>query len=424
MLAVALLTIAPGTARAADLVELRSGARVSGAILSRTEKDVTIQYKIGNYTYKRTYPLSLIRAITTNDRREVIGEPDAAAAAAPSNPPPAGAARGRAEVQALIDKVGSTPPEWFDATPLNYPRSLDLSWPERPGGSWNNQKNVGQYIWDIINTNASKWREGVRFLHFLLGEHKDDPETRTRVMLALGRMYFNLLEDYPRAAFWWQKAGVARGVGEPMAGVHLAECYWRMGSRAMAVDLLDRLPRTFPSIKLWADLGETGKALQIAEAAARGGNADLAYLYAGDACRVAGQFTKAVQYYQKVLAQEASGTGAGRVQKNQGRARANIEAIKLFELSDVSRVPEGTYQASSLGYEAQVGVEVVVRDGRLQSVRVTQHREKQFYAALTDTPRKLIAKQGVKGVDATSGATITSEAIINATAKALAAAAK
>jgi uncharacterized protein with FMN-binding domain len=53
-----------------------------------------------------------------------------------------------------------------------------------------------------------------------------------------------------------------------------------------------------------------------------------------------------------------------------------------------------------------------------------QHREKQYYSSLTDTPAKIIAKQGVKGVDSTSSATITSEAIINATAKALAKGAK
>jgi uncharacterized protein with FMN-binding domain len=56
----------------------------------------------------------------------------------------------------------------------------------------------------------------------------------------------------------------------------------------------------------------------------------------------------------------------------------------------------------------------------MESVRVTSHREKQFYSSLTDTPQKILKKQSVKGVDATSGATITSEAIINATAKAIA----
>jgi uncharacterized protein with FMN-binding domain len=43
---------------------------------------------------------------------------------------------------------------------------------------------------------------------------------------------------------------------------------------------------------------------------------------------------------------------------------------------------------------------------------------------MRDVPEQIIAKQGVKGVDATSRATITGNAIINATAKALAEAAK
>ena len=88
------------------------------------------------------------------------------------------------------------------------------------------------------------------------------------------------------------------------------------------------------------------------------------------------------------------------------------------------KVPDGAYRSSSQGYEAPIEVEVVVKGQRIESVRVTQHREKQFYSAMSDTPAKIIAKQGVKGVDATSNATITSEAIINATAKALAEAQK
>jgi uncharacterized protein with FMN-binding domain len=423
-----LLLLAVTSARAADLVELQSGAKVSGEILARTDKDVTIRYKVGTFTFTRTYPFSLVHAITTHDVREVVNERTAAKPASKpgrSGGAPAGAAASRKEIQATIDEVGRTPPDWYDATALEYPQSLDLSWPEKAQGPWNNQKNMGSYIWDIINPNPSKWPGGVRLMHHLLGVHKDNAETRTRVMIALGRMYFNLLEDYPRAAFWWQKAGVAKGAAkEPNVAVHLAECYWRMGSRELAVDLLGKVPQAYASIKLWADMGQTRRALQIADAAARAGNADFAYLYAGDACRVAGQFTDALNYYQKVLSAAAAGKASGRAEKNVARARADIEAIKLFELSDVNRVPDGTYESSSLGYEAPVSVAVVVRDRHLDSVRVTQHREKQFYSALSDTPKKIIAKQGVKGVDATSGATITSDAIINATAKALAAAAK
>ena len=65
-------------------------------------------------------------------------------------------------------------------------------------------------------------------------------------------------------------------------------------------------------------------------------------------------------------------------------------------------------------------VEVVVKAGRIASVKVTQHSEKQFYSAMTETPNKIVERQSVKDIDACTGATITSEAIINATAKALA----
>ena len=90
----------------------------------------------------------------------------------------------------------------------------------------------------------------------------------------------------------------------------------------------------------------------------------------------------------------------------------------------MKQVPDGVYTAQSLGYEGQVVVEVTVAAKRIASVRVVRHSEKQFYAALSEMPQRIIAKQSVKGVDTTSDATLTSEAIINATAKALAGAAK
>ena len=85
-----------------------------------------------------------------------------------------------------------------------------------------------------------------------------------------------------------------------------------------------------------------------------------------------------------------------------------------------SRIPDGTYTGTSLAYIADLTVAVTVKSGRLMSVRITKHKDKQYYSALTDTPTQIIKKQGLKGVDATTGATITSQAIIDATAKALA----
>jgi len=110
---------------------------------------------------------------------------------------------------------------------------------------------------------------------------------------------------------------------------------------------------------------------------------------------------------------------ADRIKRTQARAQASLDSLKIFELADVSKVSDGTYKDSSLGYEAQVEVTVTVKNKKIESVKVTQHHEKQYYSSITDVPAQIIAKQGVKGVDATSRATITGDAIINATAKAL-----
>ena len=64
--------------------------------------------------------------------------------------------RTRQEVEALINNAGASTPVWWNSVGLNYPKTLDLNWPLKPGGKWNNQKNVGQYIWDIVNPNPKR----------------------------------------------------------------------------------------------------------------------------------------------------------------------------------------------------------------------------------------------------------------------------
>ena len=103
----------------------------------------------------------------------------------------------------------------------------------------------------------------------------------------------------------------------------------------------------------------------------------------------------------------------------QTRARQSIASIQLFETLDVSKLRAGTYTESATGYEGPIRVEVKIASGKISNVSVVSHKEKQFYSALRDTPEKIVAQQTVKDIDATSGATITAQAIVNATAKAL-----
>jgi uncharacterized protein with FMN-binding domain len=328
---------------------------------------------------------------------------------------PSGPTRTRAEVEALIQQAGASAPDWWSSVQLNYPSTLDLAWAEpKPKEPWTPNKNVGQYIWSVINENPGKWREGVRLVHHLLSVNKDNPAVVQKAMNTLGQMYHNLLGDWARAAFWWRKAGYTDDID-------LAHCYWKLGSREMAVAILNEFPaddtRHGNIIKLWADMGDLDKALALAEASARGGWPDVAYLAAGDACRLSGRYPQALAYYQKVLAAPA---GQRDIKQNKARAQASIDAIRAVDGLDLSKVRDGTYTASSIAYAGMLEVAVDIKGGKILSVKVTKHQEKQFYTALTDTPAQIVAKQGIRGVDAVTSATITSEAIMNATVKALA----
>lgn len=426
---IAVLMILAAAPALADRLELLSGGTLEGQVTGRDAQSITLQMTQNGQTLTRKIPVERIKAVVIGDKREVLGGGNAGgnaatgAAQAPAGPA-AKIQRTKAEVDALIEQQGRAVPDWWAATPLEYPQTLDLTWPEPAPGKWNAKRNIGQYLWDVIYPNSSKWHSGTRFIHTMLTYHKANPTKQLSIMNTLGHMYFSMLEDYPRAAFWWRKAGVEQGDRFFRSGISLAECYWRMGNKAMALTQLNRCGVQFETIKLLGDMGETQAALRLAEANVQGGAADQIYLYAGDACRVAGDHARALQYYQKALAAPSSWRNKMAGDKFRLRLQANIDAIKAFDLFDLKRVPDGKYQSSCQGYEAEVGVEVAVKGGRIESARVTRHHEKQFYTAMTDTPRKIIMRQGVTGIDATSGATITAQAIVNATAKALAGAMK
>ena len=408
----------------ADTIELMNGNNVEGKVIATDSaaKTVTVEAVIGGQTIKRTLPNMQVHALTVNGQRTVLtpkpGSPATPAGAVANTPK----TRTEAEVKALIDQEGSTPPSWLKSAKLNYPKTIDLTWTQPPQGTpWNNQKVVSQFVWDIINPNETRWREGVKFMDYVLDSNKRDEDVRLRATKEMANMYFRFFQDYARAAWWWEKGGV--GPDDPPS-ILLAECYWRLGSKQMALDIIDR-PDTFVgAIKLLGDMGETDKAVAFAEDfAEQGVDAQNALVQAGDACRLAGRLNEAIALYERALKVPPGPNGKPN-QRTINRAQASIEAIKLFDQLDLAKVPDGNFASSALGYEADVHISVKVKNKRIESVKITQHKEKQYYSSMRDVPEQIIAKQGVKGVDATSRATITGNAIINATAKALAEAVK
>ena len=328
------------------------------------------------------------------------------------------------DIDAIIEKAGKTPPEWWNSVKLNYPATLDLTWPTPPRGTpWNPNKYINQYYISVINPKPALHQQGCKLMQQILTVNKNNSNTQARAMQMLGRIYGIYLGDYARGAFWYRKADRA-GAMNAQDVANLGYYYWKLGSKAMALEELTNAPACGQAVRVLGSMGELDAAMTIAAQVIDGYPED-GYLSAGDAYRINGQYKEAIEWYQKLLAiRPPDPTKPGRLQRYQDRARASVQAIQMFQKIDLARTPDGTYFADSIGYRGPVRVAVVVKSGRIEQVRIVQTKEDWPLNALVVMPAQIIDKQSVKGVDTVSSATFTAEAVLNATVKALGGAVK
>ena len=93
--------------------------------------------------------------------------------------------------------------------------------------------------------------------------------------------------------------------------------------------------------------------------------------------------------------------------------------------TDVSTLADGTYEGSAKGIGGDVPVTVTVSGGVITDVTVGENSETQGIGskAIEQLPALIVANNGTEGVDAVSGASVTSKAIFDAVNTALASAA-
>lgn len=414
-----MLLIQSTTSLAEDLVELLNGTQLSGKMIGirKDEREFDFESSFGGKLVKQTYFYDKVHAVTFGGKRFVITP---MTESAPRTNAGATTNRTKTEVLKFIEDFGSTEPDWLASTQMNHPNTIDLDWPLKAEGKWDESTNVGQYIWGRVSPNEARWKLGIKLVYECMKRHQQNPALLARDMEKLGDMYFTLFQDYPRAAYWLQRANASV---TKETGIFLAECYWRLGNKEMALAKLRGSQLHFNAIKLYGDMDEIDMALNVANVYAKTPLFNEACLKAGDALRGAGRLDEAITFYQQVLDRNEA-RNKEYLTRYKGLAQGAIDAIKLFDKADVNRVADGTYTANTMGYNGQVEVTVKVAGSRIKNVTVSKHQEKQFYAALTDTPKQIIEKQGFQDVDGTSGATITSQAIINSTARALAQGAK
>lgn len=94
---------------------------------------------------------------------------------------------------------------------------------------------------------------------------------------------------------------------------------------------------------------------------------------------------------------------------------------KLEEIEEPDLYIDGTYYGAAFGYNDDILVEVLVTDGKIVSIKVVEHYDDQPY--MKDAEKKVIPaiiNKQTTNVDACSGATFSSNGIIEAVREALA----
>ena len=335
-----------------------------------------------------------------------------------------GDGRSAAEVLALIEKDGPTQPAWWDSVELTYPQTLDLTGRKNPRDR-RVEHNLRLYIGRVISADPAKWRSGIKLLHKAVEVRADDPVKQRLGMHRLARYYLLYEEDYARAAYWWRKA-VDAGMKGKIARYRLAECYWRLGGKTMAAQKLrefglDQGVTYGMVVEFWAALGEVELARKLADNITAKGRKLEAAVSLGNVYRALGQLDQARAHYEKAMGEEKL---RGHALMHRRRAAVALEAIDLAgarDAIDLARVPDGVYTGVSDGFRGPIKVQVTIQAGRIQAVKVVESDEDTLFMvrAVHFLPSRIVKAQSLSDVDAVSGATVSSDAIINAATKAL-----
>ncbi|MDP6047223.1 MAG: FMN-binding protein [Phycisphaerae bacterium] len=420
----------------ADKILLTSGSIYNGKLLKRTQRTVKFRVVLANGAeIALDFPADKVKDVIIGD----TGEPDPPKPKPKPKPKPIEPTKkpdpvkvkpptpitstprrmSSSAIKALVIREGKKLPDWWDSVKLDYPKSLDLAGTRRAKG-WQPRINLGAYFFSLVTPHPNRWKSGIKLLHHVVDVRKNDKLRRAQAMGMLGNYYLRYTEDNVRAAYWKQQT--LRAIDRPTLNdvVGLAECYWRLGNTQMAAALLktwglDRSP-SGPGIKLWAELGQSDRALKLAMAlSARSPHSG--FMAAGNLHRLAGRYDHAIASYDKVLA-APNPRGHGKLYRQ--RAQECGFAVRLTKTLNISKTPDGTHTGMSMSYRGPLYVEVKVSGGRITSARVTRHKDDIFFASIEHMPKLIVKNQSVEKLDAVSGATVTSEAIVNAVTKALA----
>jgi len=276
------------------------------------------------------------------------------------------------------------PPDWFAATAVSW----DLSKPWKDGRL---------EIRRLLALDETAVRQGVK-LTWLYAQKKDIGDGHELPM------YLFMSGNYAWAAAEYPKfLATVKGKGATHAYLCYASClqHFREHERALAVlrEAMNDLPpqpwRIANQAKINEHLGDY-------------------YLQTKDAAKAREHYLEAIRLYP------ASDQPYGKhlLPRHVARLRNKLDLLALDNLK-ISALKEGSFVGTSLGYADKKPLEafVTIKNGRLTEVKV-KHEEKIDLNATTIIPQRIVAQQSLK-VDAITGATVTSQAIVDGAFEAL-----
>jgi uncharacterized protein with FMN-binding domain len=300
-----------------------------------------------------------------------------AAAAKPAASPP------RPSMREALARL-KVPPDWLAGVTINW----DMTKPWKDG-----RLEVRR----LLALDPEKARQGAKitWLYAQKGEIGDGHELP--MYLFMSGNYDWALVEYPKHL---EKVA---GTGATHSYLCYASCLAHFGEYAKALEVLDRATMDLPkppwritcTANIWNQRGDV-------------------CIEMGDTARARQCYAEAMRLYP------TSDQPGGRhlLVRQAAKVQTKLDLLAMRSLA-TAKLRDGVYTGKSLGYAdtQDMLTLVTIKDGRIVDVQV-KHQEKIDLGATTIIPKRIVDTQSLK-VDAITGATITSQAIVDGAFQAL-----
>ncbi len=296
------------------------------------------------------------------------------------------ASRAAAATESLAQALAElkVPPDWFNSTSVNW----DTNKP------W---KDARLEIRRLLALDGASVRHGVK-LTWLYAQKKDIGDGHELPMyLFMSGNYAWAAKEYPP---YLQKV---RGTGPTHAYQCYASALAHFGEHEKALTILDEATKDLPPApwrisslaNVQEQLGDTRAAMS-------------------DIPKAKAHYTEAI----RLLGISDQPYGRHLLPRHAAKIQAKLDLLTLDNMN-LAALRQGTFTGKTLGYaeSPEMQVTVTLAGGRISDVSV-KHGEKIDLGATTIIPQRIIAKQSLK-VDAVSGATVTSQAVVDGAFRAL-----